>query len=81
MGGLVMFVPEIIRSRMRVQLSEPLRIVTSTGETFDVRHPDFVLVGDTRPDRGLSVTPRSVDLQHDHPHRVNPHHRIAGLRE
>ena len=34
-----------IKARVRKQPFVPLRIVTSAGETFDINHPDLVIVG------------------------------------
>jgi hypothetical protein len=39
------FSPDDIKARVRVQPFVPFRIVTSAGQTFDVYHPDLVLVG------------------------------------
>jgi hypothetical protein len=40
-----MFTPENIQTRLRDRPFVPLRIVTTTGHSFDVYHPDLVLVG------------------------------------
>ena len=40
-----MFSPEDILARLRQQPFVPLRIVSSSGQTIDVTHPDLVLVG------------------------------------
>lgn len=34
-----------IRARVRAQPFVPFRIVTSSGRTYDVAHPDLILVG------------------------------------
>jgi hypothetical protein len=34
-----------IKARVRKQPFVPLRIVTSAGETFDIHHPDLIMVG------------------------------------
>jgi len=34
-----------IRARVRAQPFVPFRIVTSSGRTYDVLHPDLILVG------------------------------------
>ena len=39
-----MFSPDDIQSRLRERPFPPLRIVTTTNQTFDVYHPDLVLV-------------------------------------
>jgi hypothetical protein len=40
-----MFTADDIQARVRQQPFVPLRIVTSAGETFDVYHPDLIMVG------------------------------------
>jgi hypothetical protein len=41
-----MFTAEDIQARLREQPFRPLRIVASSGQTYAVRHPDLVWVGD-----------------------------------
>ncbi len=40
-----MFRPEGIQSRLRQSPFHPVRIIISSGQTFDIFHPDLVLVG------------------------------------
>jgi hypothetical protein len=40
-----MFTETEIKARIKQQPFVPLRIVTSSGETFDVYHPDNVMAG------------------------------------
>ena len=40
-----MFHPEIIKSRLRRRPFVPLRIMTSSGQAYDIRHPELVIVG------------------------------------
>ena len=40
-----MFNAEIIQSRLCQAPFVPMRIIISSGQTFDVYHPDLVLVG------------------------------------
>ncbi len=40
-----MFTADDIQARFRDKPFVPLRIVTTTGQTYDVYHPDLVLVG------------------------------------
>jgi hypothetical protein len=40
-----MFTAEDIQARLRGQRFTPLRIVTTTGETYDIHHPDLVMTG------------------------------------
>lgn len=39
-----MFSAEDIQARLRTRPFLPVRIVTTTGETYDVHHPDLVFV-------------------------------------
>jgi hypothetical protein len=36
---------EELQDAARRQPFEPFRVVLTTGETFDIRHPDLILVG------------------------------------
>ncbi len=40
-----MFTPEAIQERVQQRPFVPLRIVTSSGQMFDLYHPDLVMVG------------------------------------
>ncbi len=40
-----MFSPDDIQARLRQQPFVPLRIVTTTGQTYDIPHPELVVVG------------------------------------
>ena len=40
-----MFSPEDISARIRGPAFVPVRIVTSTGQTYDIYHPDLIMVG------------------------------------
>jgi hypothetical protein len=51
-----MFSADDIQARLRVRPFIPVRIVTSSGQSYDVRHPDLILVGR----RDLTIgTPRN----------------------
>jgi hypothetical protein len=39
-----MFTHDDLRTRLRRQPFVPLRITTSSGQTFDINHPDFAFV-------------------------------------
>ncbi|MEX2142691.1 MAG: hypothetical protein WD894_25780 [Pirellulales bacterium] len=41
-----MFTPDDIYARIRESPFTPLRIITSSGESYDIHHPDLVLVGE-----------------------------------
>jgi len=52
------FRPDAVKSRLREQPFVPFRIITTAGQTYDVYHPDLVLVAQ----RFLIVgTPSSSD--------------------
>jgi hypothetical protein len=40
-----MFTAQIIRARVRQQPFRPFQVVTSSGERYDVLHPELMLVG------------------------------------
>jgi hypothetical protein len=40
----MIFTPDDVQKRLRDQPFTPVRIVTTTGQTYDVHHPDLVLV-------------------------------------
>ncbi len=41
-----MFTPEEIETRVRERIFVPFRIVTSSGESFEIRHPNLIMVGE-----------------------------------
>jgi hypothetical protein len=41
----MIFTPDDVQSRLRTQPFSPMRIVTTTGQTYDVYHPYLVIVG------------------------------------
>ena len=40
-----MFSADDIQARLRQQPFVPLRIVTTTGQTYDIHHPELMMVG------------------------------------
>jgi hypothetical protein len=40
-----MFSADDIQSRIRQRPFAPVRIVTSTGQTYDIYHPDLIMIG------------------------------------
>ena len=40
-----MFTADDIHTRIRQQPFMPMRVVTSAGESYDIYHPDLVMVG------------------------------------
>ena len=58
-----MFRPEDILALVRQKPFRPFRIITSSGETFDVRHPELLMVGarDLVIGRASAKDPRQYD--------------------
>jgi len=52
-----MFSPDDVQARLRDQPFVPLRIVTTIGQSYDIYHPDLVMVGR----RALIVGTASMD--------------------
>lgn len=50
----MLFNSESIRGRMKGQPFTPVRIVTSSGESYEVHHPDMVLIGERDIHIGIS---------------------------
>lgn len=40
----MIFTAEDVQSRLRIKPFVPVRIVTTTGQTYDIYHPDLVFV-------------------------------------
>jgi hypothetical protein len=40
----MLFTPDQVKARLREQPFVPVQIVTTTGQTYDIYHPDLVLV-------------------------------------
>jgi hypothetical protein len=40
----MIFTPDDVRTRLREQPFTPVQLVTTTGQTYDIYHPDMVLV-------------------------------------
>ena len=40
----MIFTPNLVKARLREQPFVPLQIVTTSGQTYDVRHPDLLFV-------------------------------------
>ena len=43
----MIFTPQNVRDRLREQPFVPVQLVTTTNQTYDIYHPDLVLVGQT----------------------------------
>jgi hypothetical protein len=42
---LTMFTADDLQARIRQRPFVPLRLVTATGQTYDIYHPDLVMIG------------------------------------
>ena len=40
----MIFTPHSVKARLREQPFKPVQIVTTSGQTYDIHHPDLVLV-------------------------------------
>ncbi len=54
------FTPENIKSRLHEQPFKPLQLVTTTGQTYEVYHPDMIFVTVRYLYVGLPSTPNRV---------------------
>jgi len=70
-----MFTSDDIQSRVRLQPFIPLRIVTSAGQTFDVLHPDMIMVG--RRDLTIGTASAENPTQYEQTTRVAVMHVTA----
>jgi len=48
---------EELQSRARRQPFEPFRVILTTGATYDVRHPDLIMVGHRSAVIGVTKKP------------------------
>jgi hypothetical protein len=63
---------EELQSRARQNPFEPFRVILTTGATYDIRHPDLIMVGrrsaiigvTKKPDRTFYDNTIQVDLLH-----------------
>lgn len=60
-----MLTADDIRDRVRSRPFSPLRIVTSSGESYDVYHPDLIMIGRREVTVGIpsGETPAYYDRQ------------------
>ena len=40
-----MFTPDFIQARVRQHPFVPMRLVTTSGQSYDIYHPDLIMVG------------------------------------
>lgn len=59
----MIFTRDVVLDRLRNQPFRPARIVTTTGQTYDIFHPDMIWVGGTFVMVGLPATadPATLD--------------------
>lgn len=70
-----MLTADDIRDRVRVRPFQPLRIVTSSGESYDVYHPDLILVG--RREITVGIPSDEAPTYYDHQARIAIRHITA----
>jgi hypothetical protein len=66
-----------LREIARKQPFEPFRIVLSTGDVFDIRHPDLIMVG--RRSAVLGITNQEEATVYDRTYQVDLRH-IVGIQ-
>jgi len=70
-----MFTPNEMQQRVRKQPFVPLRIVTSSGESFDVFHPEMILIG--QRDVQIGESSREDSIIYEQVNRVSIMHITA----
>ncbi len=55
----MIFTPDSVKARLREQPFRPLQIVMTSGQAYDVYHPDLVIVGHQFLMVGLPMAPRT----------------------
>ncbi len=73
-----MFNSDDIQSRLRQQPFVPVRIIINSGQTFDVFHPDLVLVGCR--DMIIAMASNENPAQYDRTTRI-PIMHVAALED
>lgn len=56
-----MFSADDIQNRVRARPFRPLRLVTNSGETYDIYHPDLIMIGRREVTVGI---PSSENAEH-----------------
>ena len=74
-GGIAVFSSDDIQRRLRQSPFIPVRIIISSGQTFDVLHPDLVLVG--RRDITIGMASTENPTQYEQTTRVPIMHVTA----
>jgi hypothetical protein len=73
-----MFNADDIQARIRTRPFVPIRLVTSTGQTYDIYHPDLIMVG--RRDLTIGTASAENQAQYDQVTRVAILH-VTELRD
>ncbi len=66
---------EELKEAVRRQPFAPFRLTLTTGETFDIRHPELILVGRRSAVIGLTDDPSSLSF--DRTFRVDLFHVVS----
>jgi hypothetical protein len=69
---------EELQEAARRQPFEPFRVILSTGATFDIRHPDLIMVG--RRSAIIGITNEPGGTAYDHTLKVDLLH-VVGVEE
>jgi hypothetical protein len=69
---------EDLKAAVRRQPFEPFRMTLTTGDTFDIRHPELILVGRRSAIIGLTDDPHS--LSYDRTYKVDLFH-VVGIED
>jgi hypothetical protein len=59
-----MFTNDEIHARVRARPFVPLRIVTSSGQAFDIYHPDLIMIGRRSLEIGTASTENPAYYEH-----------------
>ena len=59
-----MFNPDDIQQRLRQSPFTPVRIIISSGQTFDIYHPDLVMVGRREITIGMASSRNPAQYEH-----------------
>lgn len=59
-----MFTPDEIEARVRGRPFVPVRITTSSGQSFDIYHPDLILIGRRSVEVGTASSENPKHYEH-----------------
>jgi hypothetical protein len=78
MGENQAMMQEEVQAAARRQPFEPFRVILTTGATYDIRHPDLIMVG--RRSAILGITNEPAGTAYDRTVKVDLLH-IVGIEE